>query len=259
MNFNVDTSFMENIQNHPLYEEALKAHSLGDSKKFQELMDQFYNDPNIKQYVDSSIKERSGDIKQMFKDQGFTVISKDEPLPEGYNRNSFSPTTCINVQQRDLPEWKEIIAQVEFIPTSHISNLSNSSSEYKTEIVYEDHEMIDQTSDVMLNSICKKYTGIYTGRIKSSSTPIHTLNKFKKNMLSLIINKLFITLENVNYSVIEVLKFFENNKTYKKLEEIIIEHSDKEYNLNEIKDIKKLFAKTSWNRIKFANKFEITK
>jgi len=107
-----------------------------------------------------------------------SIISKDEPFPEGYNRNSFSDTTCLTTQTCDLPKWEDIIATVE----------------HKGQLVYEDHFILAFTSQSRLYSVRRKNPGPFIGRVKLYSRVEHTFGKIKKNTLFLILDTLYVDL-----------------------------------------------------------------
>ena len=238
-------SVIDELKSHPLYQEAFAAFKSGDQKKGMELMHQLQQDPKIMNKVNKFCND-DNKFQQYAEKAGQTLISKDQPIPVGYNRNSFSEKTCITTQQKDLPEWEGITAVVE----------------YDNREVYEDYYMMDFTTKNMLYTIRKNNPGHFVGKIKSQHPIKNTIGKFKKNSLHRIINKLYIELEKIEYSVIEILTFFMNQEIHEHLTEITILHLDKDYDENEIKNIKKLFKKVHWTRLKFKNKkveFELTK
>ena len=237
------TSNMDNIRKHPIYQEALKAFSNGDDKKGRELISKLHKDPEITKNIDEHMDKNQGNIDKTCKDAGIILIKKDQEMPEGYTRNSYSNHTCISTQQKDLPEWKEIVARVE----------------YEGKAVYEDHYMFNLTSENIIYQTRQEHTQPFTCIIKSFDMPVNILNKLKKNMLHMAIDKLCICLKNVHYSVIELLLFFVNHKTHEYLKEVIVEHFDREYDLNEIKNLKLLFKKTKWERLQLVGKFELIK
>src|SRR5205085_10917646 len=122
------------IQDHPLYKEAFTAFAAGDNQRGMELMHQLQNS-DIMEDVNKQKNE------EVLKKSGIVMIDKDQDVPEGYCKNSFSPKTCITTQQKDLPEWKDVNAKVMYTGKS----------------VYEDHYVMRFTTMNTLYNIKKEH------------------------------------------------------------------------------------------------------
>jgi hypothetical protein len=234
---------MDEIKSMPLYKEAFKAFSAGDHARGKELMNQLIKDTECLKKVNTYTEQNKEKFDELNKKFNIINIKKNEPIPQGYNRNTYSDVTCITQQQQDLPEWVDIVTAVE----------------YKGELVYEDHYTFEFTADNILYGIKKSNPEPYIGRIKSQSSLEHTLDKMNKNMLFKIISSLHVTLEDVNYNVINILNIFSNSKVYNYLEEVYVNHFDRVYSVDEVKNIKKLFKKSLWKKITFVGKFSLEK
>lgn len=233
---------IDDVLNSPLYKQAFEAFKSGDQKKGRELLYQLQKSDKMAE-IEKFYKGNDTQIDGKLKSQGFGMISKNQPIPKGYNRNSFSEKTCISTQQKDLPEWENISAIVE----------------YKEEQVYEDHYALEFTTMNMLYSIRKDNPEPFIAKIKSSASSTNTLGKLNKNCLHMIIDTLYVELSDVDYSVIEIINFFINPKKHEYLKEVIITHSDRSYSVDEIKQLKLLFNKSSWERLKFNGNFELNR
>jgi len=234
----MDQSLIQKIREDPLYKEAFEAFKNGDNKKGTELLYQMQKNSSVMQDVEQHYKDNDDTINENLKQSGFIMVNKNEQIPDGYHRNTFSEKTCITTQPKDLLEWKNIITEII----------------YDNDSVYEDHYTFEFTTLNMLYNIKKDHEKPFVGKIISSSPLIPTLNKFKKNSLYLIMDRLFIQLESVDYSVTDILEGIKNTKH---LKDITLEHKNKEYNNDEIKLLKKMFKESSWERLKFEGYFEL--
>jgi hypothetical protein len=230
---------IDKLTKDALYKEASSAFAQGDNKKGIELLSKLGSDSEKMKDLKDFYKQNDTKIKSNLKDVGLTIIDKNEPIPEGYNRNSFTDKTCITTQPKDLPEWKDITAVVR----------------YNNEIVYEDHYTIKLTTMCALNDIKSKHSGAFVGEIITSSDIKNTVQKFKKNSLYLIINELNITLSNITFDVLDLLiKFLD----IESLDDVNVIHNDKIYDNDEKKKLKIFFMKTKWKQLKI-NTYELTK
>jgi len=231
----MNADLTKRIQSHPLYREAFTAFSSGNKQLGMELMYKLQRDTDLMNDITSQTNVNS--------DSPYTLISKDQPIPDGYNRNTFSEKTCITTQQRDLPEWNTIISIVE----------------YDGKSVYEDRYLFEFTEKQMLYNIKKDNPKQFIGKISSHADIVHTYSKMKKNLLFELIDVLNIDLSQVTYSVIELLKHFINHSY---LNEIQIRHLDRAYQNNEIKIIKDMFKTGKLSNFHFQSNnvaFELTK
>jgi hypothetical protein len=224
---------ISDLKNNPLYKEAYNAFVKGDNKKGKELLNKLQNSDAMKD-VHKFYDENDSEVKQNLQKKGIIMIDKQEPIPEGYNRNSYSPKTCITTQQQDLPEWKNSISLIK----------------YDGEVVYEDHYAMRFTTMNMLYDIKTKNPKDFIGEITINDSIDYAIAKFKKNSLYLIISKLNLTINN-NHSVLDTLPHFFDVDS---LESINIQ-TDRQYNNIERNTIKKLFLRTKWCRLNINNQF----
>lgn len=235
--YSMSADLTNKIRSHPLYQEAFKAFSAGNKKLGMELMYKLQRDTELMSDISSSTQTNTKI------DSPYVLILKDQPIPDDYNRNTFSEKTCITTQQRNLPEWKDIVTTVEYDGNS----------------VYEDRYMFDFTEKQMLYNIKKDNPKQFIGKITSHSEINQTLSKLKKNLLFDLIDVLYVDLSQVSYSVIDVLKRFINH-TY--LYEIHINHSDRNYQDDEIRLLKQIFKSSKLANLHFRSSnvsFELTK
>lgn len=214
---------IENLRNSELYQKALEAFKSGDTKKGHELLNRLSNSSEfipIKEHYEKNSNIINSELNSM----GIINIDINDPIPEGYNHNSFTAKTCITTQKKDLPEWKDITAKVM----------------YENKSVYEDHYTFRLTTMQALYDIKNKHPNSFKGIIKSSSSIENTLGKFMKNSLYLIIDELDIELSNVSYCVVDIL---EKLSDLEYLKEINISHIDRKYSNDEIKKLKQLSRK----------------
>jgi hypothetical protein len=221
---------MDNLRNSKLYQDAFLAFKSGDSKKGHELLGTLAKS-NEFEPIKKHYEDNSEIINSELKSKGIVMINKNEPIPDGYHRNTFTDKTCITTQEKDLPEWSTIKAEVI----------------YNGQSVYEDHYALRYTTQGMLYGIKKEHSHDFVGIIESQSSPEHTLSKFKKNSLYLIIDDLNIELSNVEYSVFVILNGISDNEY---LKNVSVEHLDKIYSDEEIKQIKQLFKKSKLDSLK---------
>lgn len=233
-----DPQLIREIKNKPQYKEALKAFSSGDNERGQELLNQLLSSESMKK-VNKFYDDNKDNHKEHLKQQSIIMIDKNEPIPDGYSRNSFTDKTCITTQQRDLSEWKNITAIVM----------------YENKSVYEDHYIMRFTTENALYDIKKKNPKSFIGIIVSSNSVEHTINKFKKNSLYLLIDSINIELRDVDYSVLDLLQKLLDIAP---LTEITIKHT-RDYSKHELITIKKLFGSTSWTRLNFIDHFDLSK
>ena len=225
---------INNLRNSKLYQEAFSAFKSGDSKKGYELLHTLSKsnefDPIKKHYEDNSEI-----INSELKSKGIIMVNKEEQLPDGYHRNSFSDKTCITTQGKDLPEWSSIKAEIL----------------YDGKSVYEYHYTLKYTTLGMLHNIKKEHSNDFTGMIETQSSFEHTLNKFKKNSLYLIMDNLCVKLSNVDYSVLMILNGISDTEC---LKNVSIEHIDRVYSDDDVRQLKHFFKKSELERLKLEYK-----
>jgi hypothetical protein len=231
---------LDKIRDHPLYKKSFEAFKNGDHETGIKLLNILQNDDNANKDIKNFYEENDKKIKNELKNAGFIMIDKDEEIPDGYNRNSFSDKTCISTQKKDLPAWKDITSVIK----------------YEDKIVYEDHYTTLFTTNCMLSDIKNKHPGSFIGYIITSSSIKDTINKFRKNSLYLIIDTLNIQVSNISYSIIDLLNNFLDIDT---LLTVTIVHKDKIYDATEKKLIRSFFSKTKWDTLKITEQFEFTK
>lgn len=215
----------DKIRSHPLYREAFEAFNSGDKTKGMDLM---YKLQKEQELIEEISNHRTFDPTSV----GVVMISKDKPIPDGYCRNTFSDKTCITTQQKDLPEWREIVAVVE----------------YDGKEVYEDHYSMEFTEKNMLFGIKKDNPKKFQGRIITHSNKKHSLDKFMKNSLHRIIDELYIELSDVTYTADEILNMFVNHEH---LRDVVVKHTGRAYTPEEIKTVKAIFSLTKWYNLRF--------
>jgi hypothetical protein len=232
----------QDIRQDPLYKEALKAFKSGHHQRGRALLAEMEDNhvlmQKIKDYYDTN-------FSTFVQNSGIQMVAKDEPIPQGYHRNSFSDKTILTTQEPDLPQYVNILAIVE----------------HNGEAVYEDHWLMKLTTQNMLYSIRNKHPGSFIGKIESRESFKLTTTKFKKNALFEIVDTLYINLLQVSYSLIEILVLFTDQSTYEYLSDVSASHLDREYSVDEIKDFKTMFKRTNWQRfsVKTGNfSFELT-
>jgi hypothetical protein len=228
---------LNELKKNPLYIKAFQAFQLNDHKTGMELLNQLQSTEHMKKIKDFYEKNDENINKELLK-AGIINIDKDDPIPKGYNRNTFTKKTCITSQQKDLPEWENITAIVL----------------YDEKVVYEDHYILRFTTENALFDLQKKYTKPFIGKIITDANVKNTMDKFKKNSLYLIIETLNIELY-VSYSVLNIFKELIDIKTLKNINVI---HKDKIYNEEEKKLIKRFFIKSKWHNLNIQDQFEFS-
>lgn len=228
----------ERIKSHPLYQKAFVAFSEGNKQLGMKLMYELQRDTDLMNYIKSQTENTTPSCD-------YVMITKEQSIPKGYNRNTFSEKTCITTQQCDLPEWSDIITTVE----------------YDDKTVYEDCYLFEFTESQMLYNIKKDNPKQFVGKIISDSDIVidHIFGKMQKNVLFKLIDVLHVDLTNTSFSVVDLLKKFVNHSY---LKEIRITHVDSYYVDTEIKILKDLFKTSRWTDLNFQSnnvKLELTK
>ncbi|VBB17741.1 hypothetical protein YASMINEVIRUS_204 [Yasminevirus sp. GU-2018] len=235
-----NANIYDKVRSHPLYQEAFKAFKEGDQKKGMELMYKLQKEQELM----SEISEHTSKMDPSA--VGVVMIKKDQPIPEGYNRNTFTEQTCITTQQKDLPEWKTIIARIL----------------YDDKEVYEDHYALEFTEKNAMYTIKRDNPGSFACIVVSSSNAKATLAKLRKNALHRIIDSLSVTLSNVTYSSGDILESFVNSTYHEHLRDIKVIHADRDYTPDEIKILRQMFRSTKWQRFVFEcsnTRFDLSK
>lgn len=219
-------SLIDTIRADPLYQKAFEAFQRGDKEEGMKLLHSMQNGETMK-VVNQHIEKNKDKKKEIEKQAGIQVVEHNEPMPDGYNRNSFSNNTCITTQQKDLPEWEGIVAEIL----------------YEGKPVFEAHYMMRFTTENSMFGIKQDNPKLFVGNIVSSSDASHTLGKFQKNALYMIVDKLSVKLTDVEYSIQEIV---EPMQGLKYLKEVMIKHPDRTYTDQELKELKKIFKKSYW-------------
>ncbi len=233
-----DKETTDKLRSHPLYQEALQCFRNGNNERGMELLREVQKTDSFDEAF-KQFESKSQANDEMIKNAGIVMIDKTEPMPEGYDRNTFTDKTNITLQPKNKPAWNNIEAKIT----------------YKDKIVYEDYCSFEFLTMNMLFGFKKDYAEPFYGKIVTSSDAKTTMEKFKKNCLCRIMDHLSIELVNVNYSVREMLEQFGDCKY---LKDIVIIHN-KEYDDNELKAIKKLFAKTNWITLIIKDRLNLSK
>jgi hypothetical protein len=234
-----DEKYIDDLKNSDMYKSALECFKNGNSKKGHELLSQLSKstefEPIKKFYNDNDDK-----ITRGLRDLGIINLGKNDVIPAGYCRNSFTDKTCITTQQKDLPEWKNIIAEV----------IHNNKS------VYEDHYLLKMTTISCLMQIKRENPGEFIGKMVVSNENIdNVISKFSKNSLSLIIDRLEITILD-NFDVPILLSRFADLEY---LQIVVLNYQNLECNDEMIRKIKLLFIKSNWSDVEIAHKCGIRK
>jgi hypothetical protein len=197
MNLFPNKHVTDNIRKDPLYQKALSAFSSGDQQKGMELLNQL-NESTQMDEIKNFYKTNEADRTEYFKKSGIIMIGRDDQIPDGYSKNTYSDKTCISSQPKDKPEWKNCVAEVL----------------YQGKSVYEDHYMLEFTTMNMLYGIKKKNPESFIGNIITSIDVKNTLEKFKKNSLYLLIDRLNVKMDCTDQQCCcDLLKGLKNIKT----------------------------------------------
>lgn len=220
---------IEEIKSHPLYDSTADAFRRGDFKLANDMLKKLCltSDPikAAKEYYQTNKDTFEKSIERL----GIVIINKDQPIPEPYIRNTFSEKTCITTQKLNPPEWKDITANII----------------YEDKQVYEDHYPFKTSTENNVYTIKSLHTKPFIGEIVSNSEAKHTVDKFKKNSLYLIISTLHITLSS-KYSVLDILDKLTDIKS---LTEVVVNHNEKQYTQDELDDLTSFFRKTKWSSL----------
>src|SRR5271170_6383915 len=119
------------IKSHPLYQEAFNEFKKGNREKGYALLSKLNENEKIKKNLEE-YSQKCGKYSQNF--VGIIPKDSDKKIPNGFTKNSFTNNTKLLLQQKDKPEWKDIIAQVL----------------YEGKPVYEDYYMFSMGTDFAL-------------------------------------------------------------------------------------------------------------
>jgi hypothetical protein len=151
---------------------------------------------------------------------GFTAIYADEEIPEGYERCSFTEPTILELQQKNKPSWGDITTEIW----------------HDRKLVFEDQYSMQFASESELIKIATEHKGHFSGRINTGGSVEDTIEKFKKNVLYLLVQSLQVTIY-ANWNVRELL---EKLLDLDNLHEVYVTQGSIQYDL---KNIKKFFTK----------------